>query len=147
MIKLNLDEMRARADHVMELCRKHDISLFFSDEIVKPAGWRNIHGYAYPAKHQRWIRVMRYWGPLSYMTALHEIGHVMLGGRKDHTPQTVVANEEAAWKWAFEHAKFAPPYAERFRRFCLGNYTLSYGLRPEYRAFRDYVELRNRKDE
>ena len=147
MTKLNLDEIRARADHVIELGRKYGINIFFSYHIVEPKGWQNLHGYAYPEKRFRYIKVMRYWGPLSYMTALHEIGHVILGERKDYyTPQTVVANEEAAWKWAFEHAKFAPPYAERFRRFCLRNYTLSYGLRPEYKAFSQYTAIKVERD-
>ena len=86
-------------------------------------------------------------GPISYMVALHEVGHIMTTPAhqfsrhdRDNSYQAVISDEINAWDWAFAHMKCdLTKSIQNLRDVCLETYevnnqlkgmrNLSYGCR------------------
>ena len=57
---------------------------------------------------------------VSYVDALHEIGHIL--DTKSVKARTELVCEAQAWKWAQEHALFWNDTAEKHKNLCLSLY-------------------------
>lgn len=75
------------ADHIEALCEEHGIEHVVDDGA--PAG-ANLE--------RRAIRTPRVSGSARYLTALHEVGHIVT--ISSDPAETVLRREERAWRWA-----------------------------------------------
>lgn len=87
--------------HIKTLCRDHKIAL---KERGDSHGWAKVH--------RRIVSVPKIVNQRSYLTAMHEIGHILLWDARDKekfphfysTKPYILFEEAAAWKWAFDNA-------------------------------------------
>jgi hypothetical protein len=93
--------------HIKELCAEQGIARSFSG--------RRGHGSAYLHDDTREIRYSQIHSRNEYFTALHEIGHILLGhrGGPSHDPDERLQRERDAWDWALENARVKPTQAVR----------------------------------
>lgn len=95
-------------EHVVALCKEHEVR-----RIVKPGRGR-CRARARVIRHPPIVEEM------NYFVALHEIGHAVLG-----LPPGLCRLEREAWcwRWALEHAAYAPHFSTRQRiSACLVRY-------------------------
>ncbi|HEY3191403.1 MAG TPA: hypothetical protein VGJ61_01365 [Solirubrobacterales bacterium] len=86
--------------HVDDLCRGHGIDLVGSSSRGRAIRWRG-------GRLEISIPPIR--GQVSYLIALHEIGHLV--GRGRSAPR--LESEANAWVWALEHSVVEPTPATR----------------------------------
>ena len=87
--------------HIAQLCGEHAI---IADKQLK-----RVDVFALP--HKRVIAISDLGDPVAYFSALHEVGHVVLGHvrlKDDNGTPKVIDQETEAWEWALAHAKFKP---------------------------------------
>jgi hypothetical protein len=109
------------ADHIEALCKQHGIEHVVDDGA--PAG-ANLE--------RRSIRTPRVSGSARYLTALHEVGHIVTLST-DRT-DTTLRREERAWRWALENGIEKPSEngaRSIYRRLC------SYVVRARMNAIKD----------
>jgi hypothetical protein len=101
-----LDRVYARS-HIGALARQHDVTVNWSTRGRKAAE-------AHIGTRQVWIP-RRMYGVIDYLTALHEIGHVVAPIAHECSPADSLSGrlaiEGAAWGWALENAD--PYFADR----------------------------------
>jgi hypothetical protein len=87
--------------HLERLCHEHQIACYID---------RKRLSASYSLRECDEIRIAPIRGPLSYATALHEVGH-MLGQYQQSL--SVMVRERWAWHWARKNALFWTPAMER----------------------------------
>ena len=92
--------------HIEELCDNEDISA----EICRSLS------QAWAARDLMTISIRPIKSSKSYVTALHEIGHIQ--GQHQDDPDVMV-RERWAWRWARANALIWTPVMERYRWVCL----------------------------
>lgn len=99
--------MTYRQDHVA-LMREHVKSLVKEHRVAARDVGTTGREQAFPDKRLVHIRPIR--GVASYLGALHEIGHVVVGAPSS-TPgsRSWMDQEAAAWQWAIKHAAVPIP--------------------------------------
>lgn len=105
------------AAHIEALCKEHGIAHVVDDGA--PAG---------ASLERRAIRTPRVTGTARYLTALHEVGHIVTES-KDPS-DTTLRREERAWRWALDNGIERPS---------------ENGARTVYRRLSSYV-VRSRMD-
>ncbi len=58
----------------------------------------------------------------TYLTTLHEIGHVVLGHTEDVRRSDIMKAERAAWDWAVDHALIVGEEGKIYIDWCLSTY-------------------------
>lgn len=92
--RVGLTPQAARlAEHVEALVREHRVWLRGSNR--RGRAWRSLRMMSIPE-----VR-----GQVSYMLALHELGHLLAPG---HTTLTRLQQEAQAWQWALDNAICEP---------------------------------------
>jgi hypothetical protein len=91
--------------HVERLCEQHEIQ-WWQDQTRSDRA-HSFNEFIYEI-HTAPVR-----GPVSYGTAMHEVGHLLGRYRKS---RRVIVREEAAWLWAQAHALVWTPAMERHAR-------------------------------
>ena len=88
-------------EHVIGLCSKHDIVW----------EWCKRPSQAWSARELEQICIAPVRSPISYATALHEIGHIL--GRHQQSRDSMT-RERWAWQWAKSNALLWTPVMERY---------------------------------
>ena len=104
--------------HIQQLCADHGITVTYQslDDAVP-------NYYASPSQRHIHIRPTKNTG--YYVSALHEIGHIM--GRNQSYNNTVKEREVGAWIWAMLNAKVWTDTADRV----MSRASSSYGVNEE----------------
>lgn len=113
------------ARHIEELCKEHGIEHVVDENASAAASFS-----------RRAIRTPRVSGSARYLTALHEVGHLVT--ESDDPADTTVRKEERAWRWALDNAIEAPSENGArtiYRRLC------SYVVRARMAAIRSGTPL------
>src|SRR5258706_14214903 len=92
---------------VIDLCSKHEIA----------CTWCQRPSQAWAAKDFEEICIPPIKSPISYATALHEIGHIL--GRYQRSSDSMV-REHWAWQWAKRNALIWTPVMDRCADSSLG---------------------------
>ena len=102
--------------HIQQLCADHGITVTYQslDDAVP-------NYYASPSQRHIHIRPTKNTG--YYVSALHEIGHIM--GRNQSYNNTVKEREVGAWIWAMLNAKVWTDTADRVMSRALSSYGIS----------------------
>jgi antirestriction protein ArdC len=95
-----------RHAHIIELCSNNAISY---ERCARPS-------QAWAANKWRHICIPQIRSPISYSTALHEIGHIL---GKHQRRRDSMLRERAAWQWAKSNALMWTPAMERHADKCL----------------------------
>lgn len=75
--------------------------------IAESEGVEVIHrGSGRACRSQRWVSITPVRGQVSYLVALHELGHVL-----GPNPPLRLSQEAAAWKWALDNTIVEPTTA------------------------------------
>lgn len=99
--------------HVQELCAEHRITVRYQKLSARvPQYWAN------PNKREIQIRPTKNTG--YYVSALHEIGHIV--GLKQEPHNDTLTKELWAWIWAKENALVWTETAERIMREAMDSY-------------------------
>ncbi|HET7380956.1 MAG TPA: hypothetical protein VFJ24_13005 [Gaiellales bacterium] len=123
-LRLGLDGGRSAQldEHIAALCARHAI-----DWSVGGRGRAEVVG---SGKRRRYrIRTPPVRGQVSYLVALHEIGHLVGPGRSG----TRLAKEAAAWHWALQTSNIEPTQATRRR------------IGAKLRSYVDWAERRQQR--
>lgn len=107
MAKLPKTEMRA---HIFELCSDNYIDIHW----IKP------YQKAEALFDERIIHVYPVKSTISYITCLHEIGHLV--DYRSRTTSDVLTSEACAWRWAQREALFWNVTARNHADMCLRSY-------------------------
>jgi antirestriction protein ArdC len=103
---LSVESMR---QHVIELCEQWDIVFHWHPDARK--AWA-IHAFEE-------ISIPPIRSPITYATALHEIGHIRGHNQRSHKK---MVRERGAWRWARANALLWTPAMERSCRDSLAWY-------------------------
>ena len=101
------------AMHVMELCAKHKIKVHYQSlEDFEPRYWAR--------RHPREIQIRPTKNTGYYVSALHEIGHIV--GERQGRNISTLTKELYAWIWARQNALVWTDTAERIMRRAMDSY-------------------------
>jgi hypothetical protein len=103
------------ADHVVSLCEKHGIRLYWCSR----ARWGGAASEN--VMPRKWIPPIR--SIRSYAVAMHEIGHVV--GQHQQS-RDVIVRERWAWKWTRANALMWNATAERYAKEALDTHTIAW---------------------
>jgi hypothetical protein len=94
------------ARHVRELADRHGVKI-------------EHRGNGLACRSERWVTIPEVRGQVTYLLALHELGHVLM----ESEPALRVDQEVAAWEWAFDNS-IVEPTASNYRSIlrCLYHY-------------------------
>jgi hypothetical protein len=99
--------------HVMELCATHKIKVTYQSlEDFEPRYWAR--------RHPREIQIRPTKNTGYYVSALHEIGHIV--GDRQMPRNRLLTQELYAWIWARENALVWTDTAERIMRRAMDSY-------------------------
>ena len=99
--------------HVMELCATHKIKVHYQSlEAFEPRYWAR--------RHPREIQIRPTKNTGYYVSALHEIGHIV--GDRQMPRNRLLTQELYAWIWARENALVWTDTAERIMRRAMDSY-------------------------
>ena len=101
------------AVHVAELCAAHDITVKYQS-----LGEATPRYYAIPSN--RFIQIRPTANTGYYVSALHEIGHIV--GERQSRKISTLTKELYAWIWARENALVWTETAERIMRRAMDSY-------------------------
>jgi hypothetical protein len=97
--------------HILELCKEHDIEIFESGVSGRGRAWMRT----------RKIQVGKISSVISYVVALHEIGHIM------DTENTSKQDREIfAWEWAMDNALVWNDRCQEKMEQCLASYAIAF---------------------
>jgi hypothetical protein len=97
-VAISINDM---VDHVESLCRSHEIALYYLQN-------RSEKSYALREVSEIFVAPIK--SAVSYVVALHEIGHVL--GRHQESRRCMV-RERWAWDWAKRNALVWTPVMEK----------------------------------
>ena len=118
-------DLQAARAHVLNTCQDHNIWL--SEQPWRPL--RQATSVAGQFGQGAEILVSPVKGRLSYLAALHEIGHCVLKHHHEgilygHSTDRVIDWEYQAWDWAFAQAIYLDRLGYRLRHWALQRYHL-----------------------
>lgn len=97
--------------HILELCKKHNIECFESAPSGKGKAWMAA----------RKIQIGKVSSVISYIVALHEIGHVM-----DTENTDIQEREVFAWDWAIQNTLVWNERCREKMEQCLASYVIGF---------------------
>ncbi len=112
--------------HIKNLAKRHRIRIQTRNKLLTSIGRDMLH--AESNKWHRYIVIPDINTEENYLTALHEIGHILhplgtYGDFRFFTDDTSLTEEAAAWSWAFTKSKIdVKPEECDFAKFCYGTY-------------------------
>lgn len=126
--------------HVLALAEAHNVSVHVCDVCNEDQSWAD------PRK--RLVHIAPPDTDETYATALHEIGHLadpkgsqpLPSGRRSKSPDVLLDEERAAWRWARQVAPEWTPKMEALAQAAFGSYVQAAAHGPAYFELLELIE-------
>jgi hypothetical protein len=82
--------MNTYENHIHDLAKSHEVEVIY-------------RGNGRACRSKRWITIPPIKGQVTYLLALHELGHIV-----GPNPRLRLEQEVEAWRWALDHAECDP---------------------------------------